>query len=186
MIRRPPRSTLFPYTTLFRSPHALPRRTHLGVLGEPWGPVRDLLRGRPGVAGEPPAGGAGKRPPTEAGLGNAVVYAERLNFLFCAPTVGRSQVSVSSWRLVDVHGHGQRSIWLARRRAWSTGAGRPSPASPLERMRQVERVRETYEHTAQPVLGVPAQQGRLDAVLPVDHEHPTQSDRVPCPGDPVR
>src|SRR3712207_74948 len=26
MIRRPPRSTLFPYTTLFRSPHAL-RRT---------------------------------------------------------------------------------------------------------------------------------------------------------------
>src|SRR3712207_7861009 len=26
MIRRPPRSTLFPYTTLFRSEHALPRR----------------------------------------------------------------------------------------------------------------------------------------------------------------
>src|SRR3712207_8897747 len=25
MIRRPPRSTLFPYTTLFRSDHALPR-----------------------------------------------------------------------------------------------------------------------------------------------------------------
>src|SRR5258708_25342833 len=24
MIRRPPRSTLFPYTTLFRSPHSLP------------------------------------------------------------------------------------------------------------------------------------------------------------------
>src|SRR5437588_3226647 len=26
MIRRPPRSTLFPYTTLFRSPHCLSRR----------------------------------------------------------------------------------------------------------------------------------------------------------------
>src|SRR2546425_9613826 len=26
MIRRPPRSTLFPYTTLFRSPRRLPRR----------------------------------------------------------------------------------------------------------------------------------------------------------------
>src|SRR2546430_8887156 len=26
MIRRPPRSTLFPYTTLFRSPHGLRRR----------------------------------------------------------------------------------------------------------------------------------------------------------------
>src|SRR3712207_7022816 len=29
MIRRPPRSTLFPYTTLFRSPHHGPLRTEL-------------------------------------------------------------------------------------------------------------------------------------------------------------
>src|SRR2546426_7772296 len=28
MIRRPPRSTLFPYTTLFRSARPLPRRRH--------------------------------------------------------------------------------------------------------------------------------------------------------------
>src|SRR2546430_7634451 len=28
MIRRPPRSTLFPYTTLFRSPAKPPKRTH--------------------------------------------------------------------------------------------------------------------------------------------------------------
>src|SRR2546429_5018334 len=28
MIRRPPRSTLFPYTTLFRSPHIVIRREH--------------------------------------------------------------------------------------------------------------------------------------------------------------
>src|SRR2546425_5677276 len=28
MIRRPPRSTLFPYTTLFRSPARAPRRGH--------------------------------------------------------------------------------------------------------------------------------------------------------------
>src|SRR5258708_21877968 len=28
MIRRPPRSTLFPYTTLFRSVHARPRPVH--------------------------------------------------------------------------------------------------------------------------------------------------------------
>src|SRR2546430_12261906 len=32
MIRRPPRSTLFPYTTLFRSPEAVP------YLGPLWGP----------------------------------------------------------------------------------------------------------------------------------------------------
>src|SRR3712207_9068225 len=35
MIRRPPRSTLFPYTTLFRSP----RRGCLGP-GRPWAPER--------------------------------------------------------------------------------------------------------------------------------------------------
>src|SRR2546421_2785360 len=38
MIRRPPRSTLFPYTTLFRSPGAVPLRTVLWVarLSEGW------------------------------------------------------------------------------------------------------------------------------------------------------
>src|SRR3989475_11616242 len=36
MIRRPPRSTLFPYTTLFRSPHAYGRADLLG-------PARHLL-----------------------------------------------------------------------------------------------------------------------------------------------
>src|SRR2546429_5254329 len=34
MIRRPPRSTLFPYTTLFRSPPR-PRRRELGVRCDP-------------------------------------------------------------------------------------------------------------------------------------------------------
>src|SRR3712207_8901327 len=38
MIRRPPRSTLFPYTTLFRS-----RRRHLGVVDDP---VRDAVLAR--------------------------------------------------------------------------------------------------------------------------------------------
>src|SRR5688572_32295489 len=45
MLRRPPRSTLFPYTTLFRSPRALPdlffetrqffRSVHIGLLPLP-------------------------------------------------------------------------------------------------------------------------------------------------------
>src|SRR2546426_3909469 len=39
MIRRPPRSTLFPYTTLFRSVHARDaghrEHAHFGVRGEP-------------------------------------------------------------------------------------------------------------------------------------------------------
>src|SRR3712207_7977063 len=49
MIRRPPRSTLFPYTTLFRS-LVVP-----DVLAEAEGPLDDLLRGADGqrrLAGE--------------------------------------------------------------------------------------------------------------------------------------
>src|SRR3712207_7425874 len=53
MIRRPPRSTLFPYTTLFRSQR--PGALQLGVAGQLAGVVRHLLlggrvavRGRPG------------------------------------------------------------------------------------------------------------------------------------------
>src|SRR5690349_24187505 len=46
MIRRPPRSTLFPYTTLFRSGRLVhERRVHARPLGLP-GPVRG--HGRPG------------------------------------------------------------------------------------------------------------------------------------------
>src|SRR3712207_9466359 len=50
MIRRPPRSTLFPYTTLFRSDVVVSMRLHALVLG--------LKHGRPVVACDPIAGGA--------------------------------------------------------------------------------------------------------------------------------
>src|SRR3712207_7015727 len=51
MIRRPPRSTLFPYTTLFRSRRA---RVH-GVLPQPVQPRADLAaRRRPDRGGHPP------------------------------------------------------------------------------------------------------------------------------------
>src|SRR3712207_7015150 len=43
MIRRPPRSTLFPYTTLFRSPSALRGRPRL--------PLADLLDAQPPASG---------------------------------------------------------------------------------------------------------------------------------------
>src|SRR5258708_24153465 len=39
MIRRPPRSTLFPYTTLFRSHHAQPETRH-GELSVDWLEIR--------------------------------------------------------------------------------------------------------------------------------------------------
>src|SRR5689334_24721857 len=40
MLRRPPRSTLFPYTTLFRSPTALGRRSRRGSRIDPEGRIR--------------------------------------------------------------------------------------------------------------------------------------------------
>src|SRR2546430_9181314 len=61
MIRRPPRSTLFPYTTLFRSHRAAARsaalrRTHR----RPWRP--STRRGRRTIRGlAPPARGSGAR-----------------------------------------------------------------------------------------------------------------------------
>src|SRR3712207_7429117 len=56
MIRRPPRSTLFPYTTLFRSPHQLPpplptdsgswRRCRLPAACHPAEQARETGQGR--------------------------------------------------------------------------------------------------------------------------------------------
>src|SRR3989449_4378827 len=49
MIRRPPRSTLFPYTTLFRSPHGLPPLHHPVARAVGWGVGGDFRgRGRGG------------------------------------------------------------------------------------------------------------------------------------------
>src|SRR3712207_7273430 len=46
MIRRPPRSTLFPYTTLFRSDH--PGNPHIDPAGQPG--ADDVVDGGPGDA----------------------------------------------------------------------------------------------------------------------------------------
>src|SRR3712207_7317681 len=45
MIRRPPRSTLFPYTTLFRSWDLLARRVLVGLAGAPDAGLRLQARG---------------------------------------------------------------------------------------------------------------------------------------------
>src|SRR2546426_9035256 len=59
MIRRPPRSTLFPYTTLFRSPARAASRRHGGRAGTA-GLSRDVPRGldRHHAAPHPPRRGA--------------------------------------------------------------------------------------------------------------------------------
>src|SRR3989441_12023947 len=64
MIRRPPRSTLFPYTTLFRSPSSLGVNAY--ILGRPPGLVQKLLesyRSRMGRTGLGPRRIAGVRIP---------------------------------------------------------------------------------------------------------------------------
>src|SRR3712207_8396464 len=50
MIRRPPRSTLFPYTTLFRSPPAHLPRVPLADDGAAPGALRRTRPGRPAAA----------------------------------------------------------------------------------------------------------------------------------------
>src|SRR2546430_5483891 len=47
MIRRPPRSTLFPYTTLFRSPSAADHIDHGTKVAEEWTPIARVVRQRP-------------------------------------------------------------------------------------------------------------------------------------------
>src|SRR3712207_8496452 len=60
MIRRPPRSTLFPYTTLFRSAEPLSRRDVGG--SEPGGPVLRLRSDQPGASAlGPPDARLGQR-----------------------------------------------------------------------------------------------------------------------------
>src|SRR2546425_9765626 len=54
MIRRPPRSTLFPYTTLFRSYHKLldrarEKREQIGTTGRGIGPTYEDKYGRRGI-----------------------------------------------------------------------------------------------------------------------------------------
>src|SRR4051794_41613601 len=48
MIRRPPRSTLFPYTTLFRSRRPAPRRRRRGRTAAPPAAARARPEARPG------------------------------------------------------------------------------------------------------------------------------------------
>src|SRR2546422_3939914 len=52
MIRRPPRSTLFPYTTLFRSPATEYRRVQIGREHEERPAVGDAEAHRPGAGVE--------------------------------------------------------------------------------------------------------------------------------------
>src|SRR3712207_8552271 len=69
MIRRPPRSTLFPYTTLFRSRRGLERSPHAGESAHPGARDRHRAHYRGGVLGphrrRDSLGGGQRRPRSE-------------------------------------------------------------------------------------------------------------------------
>src|SRR2546430_13634613 len=67
MIRRPPRSTLFPYTTLFRSRLSLHRRDQNAYAGDDDGPSQRVLRERR------PSGCGGRRDGNETRHGRSNV-----------------------------------------------------------------------------------------------------------------
>src|SRR5688572_31448529 len=61
LIRRPPRSTLFPYTTLFRSTRAQVERSAQGPSGSSQGSRRGVSRGTANGAGPGSAGASAPR-----------------------------------------------------------------------------------------------------------------------------
>src|SRR2546422_7996305 len=65
MIRRPPRSTLFPYTTLFRSDPAVDPATHPEVIPGDDEPLHGLTRASGGQAASRGPAGAARYPRSE-------------------------------------------------------------------------------------------------------------------------
>src|SRR2546422_2003868 len=98
MIRRPPRSTLFPYTTLFRSRRA----------GRDWRLLREPTRGVPG-----PAGGAGPRHrERERGNGDSVRVVRR--------AAGGAAGDRKSTRLNSSHGYISYAVFCLKKKKSAT------------------------------------------------------------------
>src|SRR3712207_7127942 len=98
MIRRPPRSTLFPYTTLFRS-------TGVAVAGAvrhraAAGPQPRPRRPRPGGSGPPPAGVGRDRKSTRLNSSHAnISYA-----VFCLKKKKKhNEITMHSLVHIDIH-----------------------------------------------------------------------------------
>src|SRR5256885_10967174 len=74
MIRRPPRSTLFPYTTLFRSPEVKPEETPAAITPASVTPTEPQPAAKTEVFAAPQAPAPAEKPETNlpAVVGNAV------------------------------------------------------------------------------------------------------------------
>src|SRR5947207_6916093 len=76
MVRRPPRSTLFPYTTLFRSVAGDPRQPHGSrqlLVRRPPAEARGRPRGRRGPGDREDRGGRGDRKSTRLNSSHTVI-----------------------------------------------------------------------------------------------------------------
>src|SRR2546430_12340575 len=96
MIRRPPRSTLFPYTTLFRSRFGVADEKKIHWAGRPW----SAPSGAPGTHWAPPGGRCDQRVRAEAR---------------CRPDRGerRGRAATSSTRPRATHARPTRAEWAA-------------------------------------------------------------------------
>src|SRR5258708_32951094 len=124
MIRRPPRSTLFPYTTLFRSAAGMAVEQR----------YRELLLQRADL----PRNGRLRQPELFAGMREAARFRRRVKDLQLVPIhVGKSVAG-------SCHDHSAAARSLARKarkRSASRAAMQPSPAA-------VTRCREVWSGTA--------------------------------------
>src|SRR3712207_7210849 len=89
MIRRPPRSTLFPYTTLFRSSHASGNGQPPGLLRDPAG---ERLRARPGGRRRPVA--ARPRSPDRKSTRLNSSHANISYAVFCLKKKKKNQIKI--------------------------------------------------------------------------------------------
>src|SRR3981189_2408234 len=123
MIRRPPRSPLFPYTTLFRSPpqHALPPRA-----------VRPPHRGRRTEAGERPG-----RDRKSTRLNSSHLVISDAVFFFNDPAT----TEISTLSLHD-------ALPISPSARSSAPCGSPSPSGAADRSRRASRPR-SEEHTSE-------------------------------------
>src|SRR2546426_141383 len=144
MIRRPPRSTLFPYTTLFRSPQRQPRKRSLALVAQDHTPPDQTDRKR--------QRGECYRQHQEKGIDGAET---REHLAPLRPSHGPRQERDRDREAEDpgptgggggrgrpargwARGRGQRGRRLRRR---ARGARRPTPASPLRAARSLAGAR---------------------------------------------
>src|SRR3989441_2772889 len=154
MIRRPPRSTLFPYTTLFRSPLALPQRERGDYLPRDNSEERvfDVIVSRSGdpTLAEFVSGPGVPTEPCPAGAG--VLLAKRVQLAAQRPLpiqrLGRRPPSEAE--VGAAHLGAKARVWVCtvQRRAADLGVGRARQLPEIEQVNEIRRPAAAAEQLA--------------------------------------